>query len=343
MNKDREVRIHNALTIARYEYTEMQSNIFLVLLSKLTKDGPAAVYQLTVPEIEEMTGKKYNYKQLRASTKAMMGRVHEMETEHNDREVLRQLVLFKRIDYILGTGIFELEFNEYATPYLFDLKNNFTTFQLRAALSLTSKHAKRIYQICSQWKDKGETPKRALLDLKKILGLADDKGREEYPDLAMFKKKVLDVAVKQINERTDLRISYKLEKVGRAFKNIVFTVKLQDGTSSGSALSDEVPGLTSLSDEVHGLTPQQVDMARQVLIKVGIITPSLVAEILASRVHILSCNKFSLEVKMGVHDKVGSLSGYLLTRLGLIKSANGPLFDKPTKFDKPTNKTTRAR
>ena len=186
-------------------------------------------------------------------------------------------------------------------------------------------------QICIQWKDKGETKKTTLLDLKKTLGLGTEK--EEYPDLAMFKKKVLDVAVKQINERTDLRISYKLEKVGRAFKNIVFTVKLQDGTSSESALPDEV----------HGLTPQQVDMARQLLIKLGIITPALVAEILASRVHILICNKFYLEVKMGVHDKVSSLSGYLLTKLGLIKSANGPLFDKPTKFDKPTNKTTRAR
>lgn len=335
MNEDREVRIHNALTTARYEYTEMQSNIFLVLLSKLTKDGLAAVYQLTVPEMEEMTGKKHNYKQLREATKAMMGRVHEMETVHNNREVFRQLVLFKRTDYILGTGIIEMEFNEYASPYLFDLKNNFTSFQLRAALSLTSKHAKRIYQICSQWKDKGETKKTTLLDLKKTLGLATDK--EEYPDLAMFKKKVLDVAVKQINEKTDLRIDYQLEKVGRAFKTIVFTVKPKDRTSSGSALQDEVPGLTSLPDEVHGMSTAQVDIARRLLTQLNIITPPLVDKILASRAHILGCNKFSHELKMGMHAKVGSLSGLLLTILGLKKPANGPLFDKPT------SKTTRAR
>ena len=327
MNEDREVRIHNALTTARYEYTEMQSNIFLVLLSKLTKDGLAAVYQLTVPEMEEMTGKKHNYKQLREATKAMMGRVHEMETVHNNREVFRQLVLFKRTDYILGTGIIEMEFNEYASPYLFDLKNNFTSFQLRAALSLTSKHAKRIYQICSQWKDTGETKKTTLLDLKKTLGLATDK--EEYPDLAMFKKKVLDVAVKQINEKTDLRIDYKLEKVGRAFKNIVFTVKPQDGALP--------PALSALPDEVPGLTAQQVDIAHRLLTRLNIITPPLVAEILASRAHILGCNKFSHELKMGMHAKVGSLSGLLLTILGLKKPANGPLFDKPT------SKTTRAR
>ena len=61
------------------------------------------------------------------------------------------------------------------------------------------------------------------------------------------------------------------------------------------------------------------------------------AEILASRAHILGCNKFSLELKMGMHAKVGSLSGLLLTILGLKKSENGPLFDKTT------SKTTRAR
>ena len=92
-------------------------------------------------------------------------------------------------------------------PHLFGLKNNFTSFQVHAALDLSSKHAKRSYQICSQWKDVGQTRKVAILDLKKTLGLADDKGNEEYNILAMFEKKVLDVAVRQINEKTDLRVS----------------------------------------------------------------------------------------------------------------------------------------
>ena len=59
--------------------------------------------------------------------------------------------------------------------------------------------------------------------MKKTLCLADDKGNEEYTIFAMFRKKVLDVAVKQINEKTDLRIGYQVEKVGRAFK-ILFSL-----------------------------------------------------------------------------------------------------------------------
>jgi len=323
MNSDLEVRQHNALTNARYEYTETQSNIFLVLLSKLRKDAPDAVYQITVPEMEEVTGNQYNYKQLRESTKEMMGRVHEINTLHNGREVFRQLVLFKRIDYILGTGIIELEFNEYATQYLFDLKNNFTSFQVQAALSLTSKHAKRIYIICSQWKDKGETKKTAIIELKRTLGLADSKGREEYTEISMFKRNVLDVAVKQINEKTDLLIGYKLEKVGRGFKNIVFTVKPQ---AVVLPLSFGV-----LPDEASGQASHQVDNVRRLLVQLSIVTPELVEQILASPAHVAACNKFAHELKTGKHAKAHSLSGLLLTILGLKRGSSGPLFDKPAK------------
>lgn len=324
MNSDLEVRQHNALTNARYEYTETQSNIFLVLLSKLRKDAPDAVYQITVPEMEGLTGNQYNYKQLRESTKEMMGRVHEINTLHNGREVFRQLVLFKRIDYILGTGIIELEFNEYATQYLFDLKNNFTSFQVQAALSLTSKHAKRIYQICSQWKDKGETKKTTILDLKKTLGLADNKGREEYTEISMFRRNVLDVAVKQINEKTDLLIGYKLEKVGRGFKNIVFTVKTQE---VALPLAFGV-----LPDEALSLATHQVENAGRLLAQLSITTPALVEQILGNPTHVAACNKFAHDLKTGKHTSARSLSGLLLTMLGIKKATTGgPLFDKPVK------------
>lgn len=326
MNKELEVRQANALTNARYEYTETQANIFLVLLSKLRKDSPDDVYQISVTELESLTNKKLNYKQLRNSTEEMMSRVHKINTHHNGKEVFRQLVLFKRIDYILGTGTIELEFNEYAIPHLFDLKDNFTSFQVHAALNLASKHAKRIYQICSQWKDKGQTRKVSILDLKKTLGLADDKGNEEYTVLAMFKKKVLDVAVKQINEKTDLHIGYQLEKVGRAFQNITFTVRPQVPATTISF--DLVP---DLSLAASAAATHQVDNVRRLLSQLSITTPELVDQILASPTHVAACNKFAHELKTGKHAKAHSLSGLLLTILGLKKGSSGPLFDKPAK------------
>ena len=62
LKQDIEVSRANALTNARYEYTETQANIFLVLLSKLRKDSPDDVYQILVTELERLTSKKFNYK-----------------------------------------------------------------------------------------------------------------------------------------------------------------------------------------------------------------------------------------------------------------------------------------
>jgi hypothetical protein len=138
---------------------------------------------------------------------------------------------------------------------------------------------------------------------------------------------VLDVAVKQINEHTELHISYSLEKKVRTFKNIVFTVKPQ-------ALAETIPFDLVLNDTAPaGLQQHQVDNAGRLLAQLGIITPALVATILSNAAHVAACNKFAHDLKTGKHTKAHSLSGLLLTVLGIKKASNGLLFDKPAKVE----------
>lgn len=253
----------------------------------------------------------------------MGSRCFELETtDELGQKVFRQLWLFKRVDYVLGSGKVRIEFAEPAIPYLFDLQANFTSFELQAALLLTSKHAKRIYTVCSQWKDKGETPKFNLSEFKTMLGLIDAKGNEEYTEVSMFKRKVLDLSVKQINELTDLCISYQLLKQGRSFENLLFTVQKQ-------AVATPIPFdiMPSGAPVVAGMATHQVENAGRLLAQLGIITPALVSEILASASHVAACNKFAHDIKTGKVKAKTSLSGLLLTMLGLKKPGNGPLFD----------------
>jgi plasmid replication initiation protein len=310
MSKEVEVRQHNVLTAARYEYSELQLDVFFYLLSKLRKGQTDAIYQVSVPAMSELTGKKYNYKKLRESTQEMGSRCFEVETEHNSRVVFRQLWMFKRVDYIPGSGIIEVEFNEFAVPYLFDLKNNFTSFQLYSALRLTSKHAKRIYAICSQWKDMLSTKKFEVTELKKILGLIDSKGNEEYPLFGMFRKNVLDVAVKQINEHTDLHVGYKLEKQGRAYKKLCFTIKPQ-------SLTVVLPELSSTTQLPSGVSEPQMQSAIRLLDELRIVDIQLRSRILSSASHIRDANKFAYDVKTGKSKPKTSAAGLLLTVLGI--------------------------
>jgi plasmid replication initiation protein len=317
MNTELEIRQHNALTNARYDYTELQLDVLFFLISKLRKEQTALVYELSIKDLSALTGKQYHYPYLRKATADMGSRVFEVETPRGHQ----QLWMFQHVLYVTGQGIIEIKLSEAVLPFLFGLKDNFTSYGLAAALRLGSKYAKRIYQLCSQWKDLGETKKYDLQDLKKVLGLLDEKGNEKMKQVGELRSYVLDPAVKQINEHTELHISYTLEKKGRAFKNIVFTVKPQ-------ALAETIPfELMPGATAPAGLAKHQVDNAGRLLAQLGIITPALVTQILTSAAHVAACNKFAHDLKTGKHAKAHSLSGLLLTVLGLKKAGNGPLFD----------------
>ncbi len=318
MDKDLEIRQHNALTNARYEYTELQLDLLFFIISKLRKGDKETLYQLDIMELSSLTGKRYNGAYLHKATADMGARMLEVE----DAKEYRQIWMFQQIRYLKGQGIIEFDLTRHILPYLFELKNNFTSYELAAALRLTSKYAKRIYQLCSQWKDKGETKKYDIDEFKKMLGLLNEKGNDKAARISDFKSKVLDISVKQINEHTDLYINYTLEKKGKAFKNLIFTVKPQ--ALAETIPFDLVPGVAAPA----GVPAHQVENAGRLLTQLSITAPELVGHILSNAAHVAACNKFAHDMKTGKHAKAHSLSGLLLTILGLKKAGSGPLVDK---------------
>lgn len=315
MSKELEVRQHNALTNARYDYTELQQDLLFFIISKLNPDNREG-YTLSIMELSKLTGKKYNAAYLHKATADMGSRVLEVLTEKS----YEQIWMFQRVKYHLGQGIIEFDFTKHILPYLFDLKNNFTSFELAAALRLTSKYAKRIYPLCSQWKDLGETKKYDLQDLKKMLGLLDDKGNEKMKQLIDLRTNVLDVAMKQINEHTELHVSYKLEKVGRSFKNIVFSVKSQ-------ALAEPIPfDLVATAQDIPGVQQSHYDNAARILDELRITDAKHRASILASAAHVAEVNRYNHDLKTGKVKASRNPGGLLLVRLGLVaaKTAKAP-------------------
>lgn len=301
-----QVRQHNAITTARYEYSEIQLDIFFYLLSLLKVDDKAGDYEINVNHLSSITGKQYNYTYLKKATEDMGSRMFEINT---NTEYI-QLWMFQQVKYIKGEGRIEIKLSEGMRPYLFDLKENFTSFQLYSALRLTSKYAKRIYTICSQWKSKGETPKYSITELKQALNLIDSKtGAEKFELVALFRKYVLDEAIKQINQHTDLEVSYELEKVGRAFKYVRFSIKSQP-----LALNLPETRTQTIPSEINSLQAQN---ARQLLEQYGIKDASLIAQIMSSADLIQLTNKFAYDLQTGKVKADKNPGGLLLTVLGI--------------------------
>ena len=206
---------HNAITSGRYDFSACQLDILFMVLASL-KEGELN-YKIRTSDIETITGRKWNIAQLTESTQSLLTRMFEIET--SDR--YRQFVLFQYFDYIKGTRTIELKLSEVALPYFFELKNNFTHFQLKSVLDCSSKFAKRLYMIACQWRTVGKFPKPIpIVELKQMLGMVDKKGYEQFEKISQFKERVLDTAKKQINEHTDIHFDYELYKQGRSFEFI---------------------------------------------------------------------------------------------------------------------------
>lgn len=218
--QDKIIYQHNAITSGRYDYSACMLDILFMILSGL--ETGKREYLISVKEIELITGRIWNYQQLRISTEMIGSRMFEIETADS----YEQLWLFSKVKYIKGNGIFEIKINEEALPYFFDLKNNFTSMQLKSVLNCSSKYAKRLYALACQWRSIGKK-RFEISELKKILGLINKKGEEQFTEITAFKKFVLEIAKKQINENTDIQFDYELMKKGRAYHWITIHMNTQ--------------------------------------------------------------------------------------------------------------------
>ena len=78
-----------------------------------------------------------------------------------------------------------------------------------------------------QWKSTNSIPVMALHELRNSLGVEEN----QYKLVADFKKRVLDIAVNQINETTDYKIEYEQHKEGRTITGFSFKFKLKNSKS----------------------------------------------------------------------------------------------------------------
>ena len=218
---------HNVITSGRYDYSSCMLDILFMVLSCLEKDR--LEYTLHTKDIELITGRQWNYKQLREATESIGSRMFEIEwVDGNAHKRLRQMWLFEYVEYVEGSGAFKIKINETSRPYFFELKNNFTAMQLKSTLSVTSKYAKRLYALSCQWRNVGKK-RFEIVELKKMLGLIDKKGNEQFTEITGFKKYVLEIAKNQINKESDINFDYKLMKQGRSFKWVEIFINTKMG------------------------------------------------------------------------------------------------------------------
>lgn len=127
----------------------------------------------------------------------------------------------QRATYNEGKGFVEVMFGNDIIPLITRLSKEYTEYELIQIRNLNSVYALRVFEMLMQWKIVGKTPLVTIEDLRSRLGIAD----HQYKLMSNFKKRVLDLAINEINEHTDITASYEQHKAGRAITGFTFKFK----------------------------------------------------------------------------------------------------------------------
>lgn len=129
-----------------------------------------------------------------------------------------------------------IKFTESIMPYLIELKENFTQYLLSDIAELNSKYSIIIYKWLSMnynkyeyYKNKGnrreeqlEEYRNPIIDIDELRRITDTEN--EYQAFSDFEKRILKQQVKEINQHTQLNVTYEKLKFGRSIKSIQFHV-----------------------------------------------------------------------------------------------------------------------
>ena len=127
----------------------------------------------------------------------------------------------QKVAYADDLGCVELVFAEDVVPLITRLEERYTEYELKQVSALQSEYAIRLYELLIQWRSVGKVPVMTLEEFRSKVGVLDG----NYKDLSDLKKRVLKLALKQINEHTDIIADYTQHKTGKTVTGLSFHFK----------------------------------------------------------------------------------------------------------------------
>ena len=129
----------------------------------------------------------------------------------------------QRASYSEGGGYVEVMFGNDVIPLITRLSEKYTEYELQQIKDLNSIYALRIFEILMQWSSVGKTPPVTIEDLRTRLGIEE----HQYKTMGNFKSRVLDHAIKEINNNTNITATYEQHKEGRKIVSFTFRYKVK--------------------------------------------------------------------------------------------------------------------
>jgi plasmid replication initiation protein len=258
MNNDLVV-IDNDLIRASYKLTANEMRLVLCALAQIPKDAevdPKQAYYITKEDFIKLGVEPKNVaREIREACSDLLNRVVTIDTPignlsfhwlhnvlhfksetfeqlkkqypnaKNDEKFINTLRLHNLLDSLPivtksdDNIIARIVFHENMMPYISQLKKQFTKLKLKEMFGFSSFYSFRIYLMMMQFRETGFC-KISIDDLRYTLDL-----NEKYHLFADLKRRVIDTAIDEINEKSPCSVQYELIKKGRTYTHLELRFK----------------------------------------------------------------------------------------------------------------------
>jgi len=216
------VKSNELIQKARFNLSVQEQKIVLYLISKIKPtDKQFQVYKFRITEFCKVCGIEYesgkNYKNVRDSIDNLADKKAWILLDNGKTS----RVSWINKAWIAGNeqnGRLEIRLDEDLLPYLIELHNNFTQYGLKYILSMKSQYSIRLYELLKSYQNLNNI----IFEIDKLKQLLMCENYKRFPD---FKRKVIDIAMREINKLTDITIEFTPIKSGKRFAQINFAIK----------------------------------------------------------------------------------------------------------------------
>ena len=218
----------NALINASYNLELVEQRLILLAIIEARENGkginandPLTVHASTY--IQTFNVEKHSaYTSLKEACKSLFARQFSYEEVNKNGNLTQYTSRWvSKIGYTKNEATVEIIFAPDVVPLITRLEEHFTSYELEQVAQLQSKYATRLYEILIAWRSTGKTPVLAINEFRKQIGVLDS----EYKIISNFKLRVLEPSIKQINEQTDITVTYEQHKKGRTISGFSFRFK----------------------------------------------------------------------------------------------------------------------
>jgi len=220
----------NKVVEASYMLTLAEQRVLLACIAQI--DSKAVLtenyrFEVTASGVADLVGLdnlSNAYRDLKKAAEKLYERSVVIDDPDLDNPQItqRKTRWISAIDYVPGEGKLVLSFSIGIIPYLSQLSREFTKYKLKHVARFESVYSIRLYELLVQWNSAGE--REIEVEWLKRQFQVDEK----YDRVVDLKKRVIDPAVEEINQHSNIWVKYGQRKSGRTITHFQFQFGLKD-------------------------------------------------------------------------------------------------------------------